>query len=255
VSGSVVALNADLGESPEALVSGRDFELMRYITSANVACGGHAGDRSTMDTILRFAKEVNVAVGAHPAYPDPQNFGRVPVSMRADELEESICGQIVGLCEAAETVGVRIAHVKPHGALYHATNRDPSVAEAVGRAVARVDPNLILVGQAESRSLEFWRRIGFHCAAEAFADRVYEADGTLRARNNAGAIIEDAQSAAEQARSIVMDGKVCTHGGSLVAVHAETLCIHSDTRNVIDIARAIRRKLESAGIQLEALRR
>ncbi|HVO78864.1 MAG TPA: LamB/YcsF family protein, partial [Candidatus Bathyarchaeia archaeon] len=149
-------INADLGESEESLANGSDFELMRYITSANVACGGHAGDERTMRETVRFAKELGVAVGAHPSYPDRANFGRIESPMAAAEIEAAVRDQIATLAAVAESLGVRLVHCKPHGALYHAANKSAEIAAAVGRAVLESDEQLILVGQAGSHTLTLW---------------------------------------------------------------------------------------------------
>ena len=249
----VVDLNADLGESEEALASGKDFALMRYVTSVNVACGGHAGDRSTMEQVVRFAKESGVCLGAHPSYPDRAHFGRIPMVIPYGDLEASIREQIDGLCEVAEQAGAKIVHVKPHGALYHAANREGEAAESIGRAVISIDQSLILVGQAGSRSLGFWEAMGLRCAAEAFTDRIYEANGTLRDRRLDGALIEDPRLAAEQAIEIVTNGRVRTADDSFLELNADTLCVHSDTPGAIGIARELRRRLESAGVRLHCL--
>ncbi len=161
---TLIDINSDLGESPEALASGADFELMRYITSANVACGGHAGDENTMRQTVAAAKELNVAVGAHPSYPDRENFGRLESPMPPPVLENSVRQQIASLVRVAGRFGVRLIHVKAHGALYHATNKDREIALAVGRAVQEIDPQLIMVGQAGASALEVWREMGLRCA-------------------------------------------------------------------------------------------
>jgi UPF0271 protein len=250
---TLIDINADLGESPEALASGADFELMRYVTSANVACGGHAGDESTMQLTVAAAKERNVAVGAHPSYPDRENFGRLESAMAPAVLESSVRKQIASLAEVAKRLGVRLFHVKPHGALYHATNKDREIALAVGRAVQAIDPHLIMVGQAGSSSLEVWREMGLHCAAEAFADRTYEPDGTLRKRTLPAALLDTPERAAEQALDIALRHRVITSDGSSLPLVAGTICIHSDTPGAAAIAREVNRRLEAAGVQVRAL--
>ncbi len=253
-------INADLGESPEALASGSDRELMRFISSANVACGGHAGDEATMKQTLMDARELNVAVGAHPSYPDRANFGRVAMPLSAEEIERSVREQIMSLAQAAAALGMRIAHVKPHGALYHAS-RDRGVAEAIGRAAIsatmnaamNLDQQLVMVGQAGSPALEHWRAMGLRCAAEAFADRAYENDGTLRSRNLPGALLDTPDRAAEQALEIALHHRVLTAGHQQRPITANTLCIHSDTPNAIVIAREVKLRLTAAGVAVHAL--
>jgi len=247
-----IDLNADLGESAEALASGADFELMRYITSANVACGGHAGDESTMRQTLEAAKKLKVAVGAHPSYPDRENFGRLESPMPPAALESSVRQQIASLVAIAGRFGLRLVHVKPHGALYHATNKDREIALAVGHAVQAVDPQLIMVGQAGAPALEVWRDMGLRCAAEAFADRAYERDGTLRKRTLPNALL-DTERAAQQALGIALNHKVVASDGSGLTVVAQTICIHSDTPGAAAIARKINEGLKAAGVQVRAL--
>jgi UPF0271 protein len=248
-----IDINADLGEYPESLANGADFELMRHITSANIACGGHAGDASTMKRTLEFAKELGVAAGAHPGYPDPANFGREELAIAIDELETSLRDQIAGLARAAYKLGVRLNHVKPHGALYHAANRHGEVALAIGRAVMAVDSKLIVVGQAGSRCLDSWRGLGLCCAEEAFADRMYERNGALRHRNLPGALLEDPQRAANQALDIAVRHRVNLDDGSELDLMAQTLCTHSETPGAPAIARAVSERLKASGVQIRAI--
>ncbi len=248
-----IDINSDLGESPESLASGADFELMRSITSANVACGGHAGDESTMTQTVAAAKELGVMVGAHPSYPDRENFGRVEKSMVPAALEASVREQILALKEISARLGSRVGHVKVHGALYHACSKDRDTALAVGRAVQGIDRELIIVGQAGSVALETWRTMGLRCAGEAFADRAYEGDGTLRKRTLPGALLETAERAAQQALDIALQHVVHAASGATLPVAAETICIHSDTPGAAAIAREVKRTLTSAGVRVCAL--
>ena len=248
-----IDINADLGESEEALANGADFELMRYITSANVACGGHAGDERTMRETLAAAKKLKVAVGAHPSYPDRANFGRIESTLSPAEIEAAVHQQIAALVKIADALGLRLAHVKPHGALYHAANTRREVAEAIGRAAKAINPQLIMVGQAGSSALELWRAMGLRAAAEAFADRAYEPDGTLRKRTLAGALLDNPARAAEQALSIATRHRVIATDGRELPVDASTICIHSDTPGSAAIAREISRQLKSAGVSVQAL--
>lgn len=223
-------INSDLGESEESLANGTDFELMRYITSANVACGGHAGGERTMRETVRIAKQLNVAVGAHPGYPDRENFGRIESPMSAAEIEATVRDQIAALAEIATPLGVQLVHCKPHGALYHAANKSADVAAAIGRAVLESDEQLIMVGQAGSTALTLWQSMGLSCAAEAFADRAYEPDGILRKRTLPGALLDDPNTAAQQAVDIATRQVAIATDGSSLKVIAGTVCIHSDTR-------------------------
>ena len=248
-----IDINADLGESPESLANGADFELMRHITSASIACGGHAGDARTMKRTLELAKELGVAAGAHPGYPDPANFGRVELAIAVDELEASLREQIVALAQEADKLNVRLNHVKPHGALYHAANRHQEIALAIGRAVIAVDSELIVVGQAGSPCLDSWRGLGLWCAEEAFADRIYERNGALRKRQLPGALLEDPQRAASQALDIAVRHRVNLDDGSGLHLLAQTLCIHSDTPGAVAIARAVDERLKAAGVEIRAM--
>lgn len=248
-----IDLNADMGESAESLAKGIDQVLMRFITSANIACGGHAGDEQTMRETVELAQQWNVAIGAHPGYPDRTNFGRVEMKISPREIELSVRGQIQALAQVAETCGAKLKHVKPHGALYHAANYDREVALAIGRAVSAVDSRMILVGQAGAMCLEAWRGLGLRIAGEAFADRAYERDGSLRSRKLQGALIEDPEDAAKQAVNIVAHGRVLTADGANLPISAQTICIHSDTPSSPAIARAVRLGLEGAGIKVRAI--
>ena len=248
-----IDINADLGESPESLTNGADFELMRHITSASIACGGHAGDSRTMKQTLEFVKELGIAAGAHPSYPDRANFGRVELSINVNELETFVRAQIAALARVGDKLGVRLKHVKPHGALYHAANRHHEVALAIGHAVMAVDAKLIMVGQAGSPSLDSWRSLGLGCAEEAFADRTYERDGTLRQRKLSGALLEDPERAARQALDIALRHRVSLDDGSELCLLARTLCIHSDTPGAASIARAVSERLKAAGFQIRAM--
>ena len=248
-----IDINADLGEYEESLANGTDFELMRYVSSANIACGGHAGSERTMREMLSAARERNVAAGAHPSYPDRANFGRVALPLSAGEIQDSVRQQIAALAEVAASVDVRLTHVKPHGALYHAANTDRAVALAIAGAVEEVDPRLIVVGQAGSPALAVWRSRLLRVAAEAFADRCYEPDGTLRKRSLPGALIDDPARAAQQAVGIAVRHRVTAGDGSELPVEAETICLHSDTPGSVAIAREINRQLKAADVLLQRL--
>jgi len=246
-------INSDLGESEKSLANGTDFELMRSITSANVACGGHAGDERTMRETVRIAKQLGVAVGAHPGYPDRENFGRIESPMSAAEVEATVRDQIAALAEIAAPLGVQLVHCKPHGALYHAANKSAEVAAAIGRAVLESDEQLIMVGQAGLSTLTLWESMGLSCAAEAFADRAYEPDGILRKRALPGALLDDPAMAARQAVDIATRQIAMATDGTELKVVAQTVCIHSDTPGSVAIARAVNQALKKAGVQVRAL--
>jgi UPF0271 protein len=246
-------LNADLGESPERLADGSDAELMRYITSANVACGGHAGDALTMEQTIELARQNHVAVGAHPSYPDLAGFGRTALRIDIAELQTSIADQISQLFSIARRLKVPIVHVKPHGSLYHSCNHDADIARALGRAVLAIDPRMVLIGQAGYPCLGIYREMGLRTAAEAFADRAYEPDGTLRNRKLPGALLDSQDRASAQAVSLVTRGRVLTTSGSELAISADTLCIHSDTPGSAAIARAVKERLSASNVSLRSL--
>ena len=245
-----IDINSDLGESEETLANGSDFELMRYITSANVACGGHAGDQRMMRETVRMAKQLKVAIGAHPGYPDRANFGRIESPMSAAEIEATVRDQIAALEEIATALEVALVHCKPHGALYHAANKSAEVAAAIGRAVLESDEQLIMVGQAGSSTLTLWRSMGLTCAAEAFADRAYEPDGILRKRTLPGALLETPEDAARQAVNIAIRNLAVATDGSELRITAQTVCIHSDTPGSAAIARAVNEALKHAGVKI-----
>ena len=207
-----------------------------------------------MRETLAAAKRLNVAVGAHPGYADRANFGRIELQLPAAEIEASVRRQIESLMAIADSLGMTLVHVKPHGALYHVANKDRETALALGRAVKAINPQLIMVGQAGSSTLAIWQSMGLRCAAEAFADRAYEADGTLRKRTLAGALLDTPEQAARQALDIAIRHTVTTGDGTALPVAAETICIHSDTPGSAAIAREVNARLKAAGVVVRALR-
>src|SRR5215472_1350299 len=248
-----IDLNCDMGELPEAIADGTQEALLRSVTSANVACGGHAGDERTMRTTIEQAMCAGVAVGAHPGYPDRENFGRLELKMSADAVANSIYEQVRALAEVASKCGAKVAHVKPHGALYNQAVKNRELSEAVAQGVAKFSKDLVLMGLAESPMLRVFREAGFEVAAEAFADRRYEPDGTLRSRKFENALIRDPAEAANQALSIAQRGMVTAHDGTEVKLTAQTICIHGDTPGSVQIAAAVARTLRDAGVALGPL--
>jgi UPF0271 protein len=219
----ILDLNCDMGEMEDAPY---EAALMEYITSANIACGGHAGDEGTMERTARLAIARGVRIGAHPSYPDRANFGRIEIPMPAAEIERMVRRQIERLDAVVRSLGGRIVHVKPHGALYNVAARNAEVARAIAGAVAAWDPRATLFGLAGSAMLDVWREMGMAVAAEAFADRRYEPDGTLRPRQFADALITDPREAARQALRFAREGR------------AQTICVHGDTPGAVDILKA-----------------
>src|SRR5271165_6325888 len=238
-----IDLNCDKGEMPEALADGSQEALMEYVSSANIACGGHAGDAQMMRTTLEQALRKKIAVGAHPGYEDRANFGRLEQQLTPEQISASIHRQILALQEIAQQCGVHIGHVKAHGALYNQAARNREIARAIAEGVRRWRADVILVGLAGSVMLEEFRAAGFPVAAEAFADRRYERDGGLRSRRFADALLCDPEQAAEQALRIVEQGSVVAADGSVVPLLAETICIHGDTPGALEIAAAVHRRL------------
>src|SRR6266852_4646657 len=218
-------LNCDMGELPEAIADGTQEALMPSLTSVNIACGGHAGDAQTMKTTIEQALRWKLALGAHPGYPDRANFGRLELDMPAEAIADSIFDQLRVFAAIAAACGARVVHVKPHGALYNQAVRNRALATAIATGVARWDPDVVLVGLAGSPMLDVFREAGFTVAAEAFADRRYEPDGTLRLRKFDDAMIRNPEEAGRQALRIAERRSVIACDGSEVSVHAQTLCI------------------------------
>jgi 5-oxoprolinase (ATP-hydrolysing) subunit A len=243
-----IDLNCDMGELPGAVADGTQEEVMRLITSVNIACGGHAGDAATMKTTIEQALRWKLAIGAHPGYPDRANFGRVEMQVAGDEVADFVFQQVRVLGQLAAGYGVRLIHVKPHGALYNQAARDVALARAIAAGVARWSRELVLVGLAGSRMLDVFREAGFMVAAEAFADRRYEPDGSLRSRKFADALITDPAEAAQQALRIAQDEALLSWDGHRVPVVAQTICIHGDTNGAANIAAAVGRTLVAAGV-------
>ena len=244
-----IDLNADAGESFGSWPMGADAELVPLVTSVNVACGFHAGDPLTIVRTVRLALDHGAAVGAHPGYPDLVGFGRRAMDLAPDELEATVLYQVAALAGIARAEGGRLTHVKAHGALYNRAAVDPAVAAPIARAVARLDGSLRLVGPPGSALLAAGAAAGLACLAEAFADRAYEPDGSLRSRRLPGALHLDPAAAAAQAVDIARDGRVTAFDGSVLPLVADTLCVHGDTPGAATIAAAVRRALAAAGVE------
>jgi UPF0271 protein len=249
-----IDLNCDCGESYGPWTIGDDAAILDHVTSANIACGGHAGDPLVMRRTVALACARGVAIGAHPGYPDLQGFGRRSLGLSPDEAYAWVLAQIGALAAIVRAEGAQLVHVKPHGALYNDAARDPVLAQAIARAVASFDPALTLVGLAGSQLIVAGQAAGLPVAREAFADRAYEADGSLRDRRLPGALIHDEQAALAQAISIARDGAVSAYSGEQVAVHAETLCLHGDAPGAAARAARLRSGLAEARIAVRALR-
>jgi UPF0271 protein len=249
-----IDLNCDMGEIPEKLADGSQEALLRFVSSANIACGGHAGDAETMRKTIEQAMHWKVAVGAHPGYEDRANFGRVALQWSREEIAASVHRQVAALDAFAHECGALVVHVKAHGALYNLAARDAGVAQAIAQGVGRLRKDVVLVALAGSVMLDEFREAGFAVAAEAFADRRYEADGSLRSRKFNDALVNDPELAATQALRIVEQENVVAANGSVVRLHAETICVHGDTPGAVEIVSAVHRRLVGAGIRVRSLR-
>ena len=245
-------LNSDLGEGYGRWALGDDAALLEVVTSANVACGFHAGDPATIDRTVRAAVERGVAVGAQVSYPDLVGFGRREIDVPPDELTADVLYQLGALEAFAKAAGSRVRYVKPHGALYNRIARDPVQAAAVVEAIRRYDPALPLLTLPGSVAMEAAGEAGIPSVGEGFADRAYTAEGRLVSRREPGAVLHDPQQVAARAVVMAIEHRVEAAGGEQVAVEVRSLCVHGDTPGAVDLARAVRTALEHAGVTLEA---
>ena len=248
-----IDINCDMGESFGPWKMGADAEVMPNITSANVACGAHAGDPGVMRRTIRAAKEHGVAVGAHPGFADLQGFGRREMQADPAEVEDSLIAQIGALAAMARAEAAPLRHVKAHGALYNMAARDRKLADAVARAIKAFDASLVMFGLPKSPLIEAGIAAGLRVAAEGFADRSYEPDGSLTPRSRPGAVIHDAAVVVDRAVRMVRDGVVLTSEGREIPLKVDTICVHGDTPGAPDLTRRIRAGLEAAGISVRSL--
>lgn len=247
-----IDLNGDVGESFGAYEIGHDAALIPILTSVNIACGFHAGDPGVMRATVALAREHGTAVGAHPGFPDLVGFGRREMKATPREVEDLVAYQIGALAAIAAAQGVRLAHVKPHGALYNMAARDVDLADAIARAIAGVDPSLALFGLPGSQSLEAAQRHKVRAVSEAFADRAYRRDGSLVPRNEPGAVIDDEQIVVTRAVAIARERMVIAADGTRVPLDVQTICVHGDTPGAAVLASRIRKALNDAGVQVRA---
>jgi len=243
-----IDINSDMGESFGAYSIGHDVGLMASITSANIAAGFHAGDPSVLRETIRLAKARGVAVGAHPGFPDLVGFGRRELNVTPKEAEDMVLYQVAAVAGVAAAEGVRMQHVKPHGALFNVAARSVELSTAIARAVAAFDSSLILFGLPGSEILNAGRAARLRVAAEVFADRAYEPDGLLASRRKPGAVIHDPDVVVARAVRMVKERSVVAIDGSVVPLEADTICVHGDTPGSDDLAARIRAGLEAAGI-------
>jgi len=248
-------LNCDMGESYGSWSTGNDAVLLDYVTSANIACGFHAGDPATMHKTVQLAIEKGVAVGAHPSLPDLQGFGRRAMNISPDEAYDLIVYQVGALAGFARALGGKLSHVKPHGALYNMAVMDRKLAQAIAEGVKDIDPTLVLFGLASSELVRAGEDAGLTVANEVFADRTYQANGSLTPRTQPNAMIRDVDASIEHVRRMVEDGKVRSLQGTEVPVRADTLCIHGDEPTALDFVLKIRKALTDSGIRLAPVTR
>ena len=251
-----IDLNCDMGESFGIYRIGAEEDgVLELVSSANVACGFHAGDPTIIDRTVRLALDKGVAVGAHPSHHDLRGFGRRAIAASPEEVEADVVYQVGAVAAFVRSHGSELTHVKPHGALYNQAVGDEALSAAIARGVARVSRDLLFVGLATSSIMRgAAEAAGLRFAGEAFADRVYEPDGTLQSRRIEGSVIESPERAAAQAVSIAAKGEVTAHDGTKVSLRAETLCLHGDNPAALDNARQVREALEAGGISIQPLR-
>lgn len=249
-----VDLNCDMGEAFGRYRLGPDADIMPLITSANVACGWHAGDPQEMRRSVELALAHEVAIGAHPGYPDLLGFGRRNISLSPAELKDYVLYQIGALAAFVRAAGGRLNHVKPHGAMYNQAAADPVLAQAVAEAVASFDEQLIVVGLAGSHLLQAARRLGLPTASEVFADRGYLPNGALVPRDQPGALLHDSSAVAARVVEMIKHGRVTANDGSQVQIEADTICVHGDTPGAVEHLQALRQALTAANITITSIR-
>jgi len=248
-----IDINCDMGESFGVYKLGRDQEVMDYISSANIACGWHAGDPMVMEQTVKLAKEKGVAVGAHPGYPDLMGFGRRRMDLTPVEIENYLIYQMGALYAFAKAYGLPLQHVKAHGSLGNVAFVDLEVSKAIARSAARFSQEVIFVALAGSVMVQAAKEVGVRFVEEIYADRVYNPDGTLQSRKIAGSVIHDPEEAARQALTMVRDGYVIAHEGTKVRVKPDTICVHGDTPSAIAILQKIREELQKASIEVKPM--
>lgn len=243
-----VDLNADLGESFGAYTIGMDEEVLKFITSANIACGFHAGDPLVMQKTVALSKCCGTAIGAHPGFPDLMGFGRRNMKVSPDEAKAYIKYQVGALFAFAKAEGLKLQHVKPHGALYNMSAVDEKLAEAICQGIYDIDPELILLGLSGSCHISAAEKTGIRCASEVFADRGYTDEGTLVLRGMAGAMIKDRGEAIARTVRMVKEGTVISASGKIINIKADSICVHGDNPDAIGFVKEIREALECGGI-------
>nr|WP_263325305.1 5-oxoprolinase subunit PxpA [Neobacillus sp. Marseille-Q6967] len=247
---NVIDLNCDLGESFGAYKIGNDEEVLKYISSANIACGYHAGDHNIMMETIELALKNGVQIGAHPGFPDLAGFGRREMSLTPREIYHLTLYQIGALAGMAGAKGSGLSHVKPHGALYNVAAKNRSIADAIAQAVRDLDPGLVLFGLANSELIRAGTEKGLPVASEVFADRTYQPDGTLTSRLDENAMIHDSKIAVERIIMMVKEGKVIAVDGAEIGIQADTVCVHGDGPQALEFVRELREALGAEGISI-----
>lgn len=247
-----VDLNCDMGESFGVYKMGTDEAILQFVTSANIACGFHAGDPATMHQTVKLALRKGVAIGAHPGLPDLAGFGRRNMDISPEEAFDMVVYQISSLYGFVKAEGGKMQHVKPHGALYNMAAKNKELSEAIAHAIYKVDPELILFGLSGSELIKAGETAGLRTASEVFADRTYQIDGSLTPRSQADALILDTQHAANQVIRMIKEGSVRSQQGVDVPIHADTVCIHGDGLHALSFAREIRELLAESGITVQS---
>lgn len=248
-----INLNADIAEGWGAYNIGNDAELMTIIKSANVACGFHAGDANSMHRLCGMAKENGVSIGAHPGFNDLWGFGRRRIHMKPVDLEYMVAYQIGALQAMAQYAGLKVTHLKPHGALNNMAAEDADYAMAIGRAIKTVDPSIVYVALYGSEMQRAAEKLGLPLAREGFVDRMYYDDGNLASRALSGTVLKDAETAAKQTVRMVTEGEILSMNGKIVKVEVDTLCVHGDEPTAVAVARTARAALEQAGVAIVPL--
>ncbi|WP_326910083.1 LamB/YcsF family protein [Sedimentibacter sp. MB31-C6] len=249
-----VDLNSDIGESFGNYNLGLDEEVAKYISSANIACGFHAGDPNVMEKTVKTAIRENVSIGAHPGYPDLMGFGRRNINVSANEIKNYIKYQIGALWAFAQSSGIKLQHVKPHGAMYNMAAKNKELAKAIAEGIYEVDSDLILVGLANSELIRAGLEVNLKVANEVFADRAYNTDGTLVPRGKEGAVIHDTDIAINRVIKMVKEEKVKTISGEEINIKADTICVHGDNPQAVDFVNNIKKTLENEGIQIVSMK-
>lgn len=245
-----IDLNADMGESFGIYKIGNDEELMKYITSANIACGMHGGDPIVMDKTVCLAKQNGVSIGAHPGYPDLQGFGRRKMDMSLKEIECFVLYQLGSISAFCRSNGVELKHVKPHGVLYNLASEDIDIALSIANAVKMFDANLILVGLYNSQLIQAGKQVSLKTAREVFADRAYDDNGLLVSRKFSGSVFDSIDKVIEQAVNIIKYNKVKTINGNIIDIYGDTLCIHGDNPKAVEFANSIVEEFKKNSINI-----